>query len=163
MNYRDITVKLKGFIVMTKSEKPAKTTKAEAKKAASKNIAAKPAVTRKRAVKKPKFATADEMCLKLRKLINSDKAAVIKTNVAVDIEVWGLENDSNCHLYIEIKDGAVNVQPYEYNDCSLEAYISYDNMMKFLDGKLTIKDAIADGSLNANGNIPAAVMVASIF
>ncbi len=158
MNCRDVTVKLKGFFVMTKSEKPAKTTKAEAKKVSSKTT-----VTRKRAVKKPKFATADEMCAKLKKLINSEKATAVKTNVAVDIEVWGLENDSNCHLYIEIKDGAVNVQPYEYNDCSLEAYISYDNMMKFLDGKLTIKDAIADGSLNANGNIPAAVMVASIF
>lgn len=175
---------------MTKSEKTVEK-KTPAKKPAAKTTAAAPAVSavksakttktaakttaktaaktttkstaKKAAPKKPKFVTAEEMCAKLKKLINNEKVAAVKTNVAVDVEVWGCENDSKCHLYIEIKDGVLDVQPYDYNECSFEAYISYENMIKLLDGKFTIKDAVANGALNANGNIPAALAVASIF
>ncbi|MCH5203410.1 MAG: SCP2 sterol-binding domain-containing protein [Oscillospiraceae bacterium] len=166
---------------MTKSEKtvakktdtakaaPAKTaakstaTKKAAPAKTAAKASAKTAAVKKKAVKKPKFATADEMCAKLKKLIKNDKAKAVKTNVAVDIEVWGLENDTSCHMYIEIKDGVLDVQPYRYNSCSFEAYINYENMMKLLDGKLTLKEAVSTGALNANGNIPAAIAVASIF
>lgn len=145
----------------------AKATKPSGKKvakAAEKTTAAKKATTPvKRGGRKPKFVSADEMCAKLKKLINSEKATAVKTNVAVDVEVWGCENDSKCHLYIEIKDGVLDVQPYEYNGCSFEAYINYENMIKLLGGKLTIKDAVSSGALNANGNIPAALAIASIF
>lgn len=151
------TATAKAAVRSTSAKKttPAKTTKASAKTSA-KSVAAK-----KKAVKKPKFATADEMCAKLRKLIKNAKA--VKADVAVDIEVWGLENDTSCHLYIEVKNGKVDVQPYRYDNCSFEAYINYENMMKLLDGKLTLKDAVSAGALNANGNIPAAVAIASIF
>lgn len=166
-----VSGKTERIMIMVKSEKPA-AKKTAAKKPAAKTTAAKPAVkaaktakkpAAKKTVKKPVFVTADEMCVKLRTLINSEKAAAVKTNVAVDVEVWGCENESKCHLYIEIKDGVLDVQPYDYNECSFEAYISYENMIKLLDGKLTIKDAVANGALNANGNIPAALVVASIF
>lgn len=153
--------------VAKKTETAKSAAKPAAKSAAAKKTAAKaPAKTaavRKKADKKPKFATADEMCVKLRKLIKNDKTKAVKDNVAVDIEVWGLENDTSCHLYIEVKDGKAEVQPYRYDNCSFEAYINYENMMKILEGKLTVKDAIANGSLNANGNIPAAVAIYSVF
>ena len=165
---------------MTKSEKPAakkpvakttasaakptaKTTKTPCKKTACAKTATTTAAPAKKAPKKSKFITADEMCTKLKKLIKTEKAAAVKSNVSVDVEVWGCENDSKCHLYIEIKDGVLDVQPYDYNECSFEAYISYENMLKLLGGKLTIKDAVALGALNANGNIPAALAMASIF
>ena len=64
---------------------------------------------------------------------------------------------------IEIKDGALTISPFEYNAASFEAYISYENMLQFLNGKLTLANAIASGALNANGNIPAALALGSIF
>ena len=44
-----------------------------------------------------------------------------------------------------------------------ELYSKYENMLQFLNGKLTLANAIASGALNANGNIPAALALGSIF
>ena len=103
------------------------------------------------------------MCKKLEKLVNKEKASAVKTNVAVDVKVWGWADEIDRHFYIEIKDGVLSISPYEYNAASFEAYISYENILRFLNGKLTLNDAIATGALNANGNIPAALALGSIF
>lgn len=147
-----------------KAVKPA-AKKAAAKPAVKKTAAAKkaPAKAAKPAVKKPKVVGIDEMCKKLEKLVDAKKAAGVKANVAVDVKVWGWEDETDRHFYIEIKDGALSISPFEYNAASFEAYISYDNMLQFLNGKLTLANAIASGALNANGNIPAALALGSIF
>ncbi|MGN0670185.1 MAG: SCP2 sterol-binding domain-containing protein [Oscillospiraceae bacterium] len=132
-----------------------------AKKAPAK--AAKTTKTAKPAVKKAKVVGIDEMCKKLEKMVDKKKAAAVKTNVAVDVKVWGWEDETDRHFYIEIKDGALTISPFEYNAASFEAYISYENMLQFLNGKLTLANAIATGALNANGNIPAALALGSIF
>ena len=150
-----------------KAAKPA-AKKAAAKPAAKKTAAAKkaPAKAAKAAkpdVKKPKVVGIDEMCKKLEKLVDKKKAAAVKANVAVDVKVWGWADETDRHFYIEIKDGALTISPFEYNAASFEAYISYDNMLQFLNGKLTLANAIASGALNANGNIPAALALGNIF
>ncbi len=132
-----------------------------AKKAPAK--AAKTTKAAKPAVKKAKVVGIDEMCKKLEKIVDKKKAAAVKTNVAVDVKVWGWEDETDRHFYIEIKDGALTISPFEYNAASFEAYISYENMLQFLNGKLTLANAIASGALNANGNIPAALALGSIF
>ena len=142
--------------------------KTAAKKPAAKTAAAKKAspVSKKTAAKKPaakKVVSVEEMCKKLDKMIDKAKAAKINANVAVDVKVWGWEDEIDRHFYIEIKDGVVSVAPHEYIASSFEAYISYENILKLLNGKLTLKDAVATGALNANGNIPAALIIGSIF
>ena len=148
--------------------KPAAKKTAAAKPAAKKTAAAKKAPAKaakaaKPAVKKPKVVGIDEMCKKLEKLVDKKKAAAVKANVAVDVKVWGWADETDRHFYIEIKDGALTISPFEYNAASFEAYISYDNMLQFLNGKLTLANAIASGALNANGNIPAALALGNIF
>lgn len=146
-----------------KAAKPA-AKKTAAKPAAKKTAAKKaPAKAAKPAVKKPKVVGIEEMCKKLEKLVDAKKAAGVKANVAVDVKVWGWEDEIDRHFYIEIKDGALSISPFEYNAASFEAYISYDNMLQFLNGKLSLANAIASGALNANGNIPAALALGSIF
>ena len=132
-----------------------------AKKAPAKT--AKATKTAKPAVKKAKVVGIDEMCKKLEKMVDKKKASAVKTNVAVDVKVWGWDDETDRHFYIEIKDGALTISPFEYNAASFEAYISYENMLQFLNGKLTLANAIASGALNANGNIPAALALGSIF
>ena len=145
------------------AEKTVKAAKPAAKKAAAKKAPAKAAKAAKPAVKKPKVVGIDEMCKKLEKLVDKKKAAAVKANVAVDVKVWGWADETDRHFYIEIKDGALTISPFEYNAASFEAYISYDNMLQFLNGKLTLANAIASGALNANGNIPAALALGNIF
>lgn len=141
----------------TAAAKKADTAKKAPAKAAKTTKAAKPAV------KKPKVVGIDEMCKKLEKMVDKKKAAAVKANVAVDVKVWGWADETDRHFYIEIKDGALTISPFEYNAASFEAYISYDNMLQFLNGKLTLANAIASGALNANGNIPAALALGNIF
>lgn len=141
------------------AKKPATKT-AAAKKAAP---AAKKTAAKKPAAKKAKVVSVEEMCKMLEKMIDKTKAAKVNTNVAVDVKVWGWEDECDRHFYIEIKDGVLSVAPHEYIASSFEAYISYENIMKFLNGKLTLKNALATGALNANGNIPAALTIGSIF
>lgn len=154
------------------AEKPVKVqtgaaAKPAAKKAAvAKKAPAKSAKAEKPAAKigrKPKVVGVDEMCKKLEKLVNKQKASAVKMNVAVDVKVWGWADEIDRHFYIEIKDGILAILPYEYNAASFEAYISYENIIRFLNGKLTLNDAILTGALNANGNIPAALALGSIF
>ncbi len=137
--------------------------KSTAAKSTAKSAKKTVAAAKKPAVKKPKVVSVEEMCGKLEKLIDKSKASAVKTNVAVDVKVWGWDDNQDRHLYIEIKNGVLSVAPHEYNASSFEAYISYENILKFLNGKLTLKDAIAVGALNANGNIPAALIIGSIF
>lgn len=141
----------------TAAAKKADTAKKAPAKAAKTTKAAKPAV------KKPKVVGIDEMCKKLEKMVDKKKAAAVKANVAVDVKVWGWADETDRHFYIEIKDGNLTISPFEYNAASFEAYISYDNMLQFLNGKLTLANAIASGALNANGNIPAALALGNIF
>ena len=141
--------------------KPAAKKADTAKKAPAKT--AKATKTAKPAVKKPKVVGIDEMCKKLEKMVDKTKVSSVKTNVAVDVKVWGWADETDRHFYIEIKDGALTISPFEYNAASFEAYISYDNMLQFLNGKLTLANAIASGALNANGNIPAALALGNIF
>ena len=136
--------------------------KATASKKTTKSDSAKTAPA-KRTSRKPKIVEIAEICEKVDKLIDKKKAASIDKIVAADVEVWGWEDNACRHFYIEVKDGTVTVSPHEYCDCSFNAYISYENILKFINGKLSLKDAVSSGVLNANGNIPAAILVGSLF
>ena len=143
---------------------PAKTAaekKAPAAKKAAKAPAEKKAPTKRGP--KAKAVTIDTICAKLAKKIDAAKAAKLAGTIAVDVEVWGWEDGSNKHLYIEVKDGKADVQPYEYEACNFKAYISFTDAVAVVDGKLSMMDAFTSGKLNAIGIVGDAVKLASIF
>ena len=148
-----------------KAAKPAaKAAKSAAKKPAAKAAKAAPAAEpKKKGGRKPKPVMIGDICAKLYKKIDKTKAAKIKDLVAADVEVWGWEDGTNKHLFVEVLDGKVRVEPYDYIDCTLKAHICFADAMAFLDGKLTLADALASGKLNANGNVGAALRLAGIF
>lgn len=170
-----------------KAEAPAKETAAKAAaekkpaakraaKAPAKAAAEKKAPAAKRAAKapaekkapakrgpKPKPVTLDDIVAKLRKKISAAKAAKLTGTIAVDVEVWGWEDGSNKHLYIEVKDGKADVQPYEYEAYNFKAFISFADAMAVVDGKLSIMDALLSGKLNVIGVVGDAVKLGSIF
>lgn len=153
-----------------KADTAVKEVKAPAKKKASPKTAAKaakaPAVAkteRKKPGRKPKPVTIDDISAKLSKLVNKSKAAGVKGPVAVDVEVWGWDDGANRHLYIEVVDGKVTVAPYSYDDRNAEAYISFADANAVVNGKLSVKDAFAEGKLNASGDVRSALIIASLF
>lgn len=139
--------------------KPAakKTTKTAAKKPAAKKAPAK------KAVKKAKPITVENICKLVEKKIVKSKAAAVKTDVAVDIEVWGFEDGSNQKMYIEIKGGKASVMPHSYDAKDFRVSLSFANAMAFANGKLTLAKLLESKDFYAEGNIVSAVLLASVF
>lgn len=139
-----------------KAEKPA------AKKPAAKKAEAPAPATKKRAPRKPKTLTVEDVAAKVAKKI--DKAAakqiVPSGKAAVDIKLYG---PFEAHMYIEIKDGVVNVAPYDYIERDLEAAVPVDVALAIADGKTTVKEAVENGSLYVFGNVQFALMFAKLF
>ncbi len=147
-----------------KEAKPA--AKTAAKKPAAKK-ATKPAAktTAKTAAKKPaakkvKPITVDDVVAKVAKAVDKTKAKNIEGTVAVDIKLYGT---FEAHMYIEVKDGTVNVAPYDYVAKDFEAAVSVENAIAIAEGKLKILDAVSDGRLYLYGNATQMLKIASLF
>ncbi len=74
---------------------------------------------------------------------------------AFQINIEGKE--ANGIFYIEIKDGNVNVEPYEYYDRNAIFKMSAKNFIKLLDGKLDPIAAFTIGKIKVEGDINAAL------
>lgn len=140
-----------------KSSASAKTTKT-AKTVKSTNKTAM--TTAKKPGRKPKPVTIDTICSLIEKKAGKPK---FKDCVAVDIEVWGFEDGSNHKMYIELKDGNVSVMPHTYDEKDFRVSLSFANAMDFANGKLTLEKLLESKDFYAEGNIVAALKLASIF
>ena len=148
---------------------PAETPKAARKPAAkttAKN-AVKPAAKadsapKKRAGRKPKPITVNDVVAKVYKRINkaAAKQVAAEGRAAVDIKLYG---SFEAHMYIEVKDGKVSVEPYDYIERDLEAAVPVDVALAIADGKTTIKEAVENGSLYVFGNVQFALKFAKLF
>ncbi len=152
-----------------KTEKaPVKAAKSEAKtagKAAAKTsktaAVAKTEPTVKRGGRKPKALTVEDICTKLTKKASKAKAAKISDIIAVELKIYGWENNNENHkfIYIEVKDGKLTVAPYQYDDCTLKADIPLADITAFAEGKIPLMDA----KIYAAGNFGDALKLASLF
>lgn len=152
------TAKPAAAAVKTSAAKIGKT----AAKTAAKSTAKKPAAAKK-TTRKAKPVTIDTICGLIEKKIVKSKVASVKTDVAVDIEVWGFEDGSNQKMYIEIKGGKVSVMPHSYDAKDFRVSLSFANAMDFANGKLTLAKLLESKDFYAEGNIAAAISLASIF
>lgn len=160
----------------TAEKKPAAKTaaKSTAKKAtAAKKTTDKPSAVKetkstvkktapaKRTAKKSDVITIETICAKLEKRIG--KKTSVKEKIAVDIEVWGFEDGSNSKMYIEVNAGKITVSPHTYDEKDFRVSLSCANAVAFVEGKLTLKALIESKDFYAEGNVAAAVKLASIF
>ena len=72
-------------------------------------------------------------------------------------------SDLNQPFYVEIKDGKLSVEPYEYNDRQANLIISSDNYIKMINGKLNSVLAFTTGKLKIEGDIEKAKELKMIF
>ena len=148
---------------------PAETPKAARKPAAkaTAKYAVKPAAKadsapKKRAGRKPKPITVNDVVAKIYKRIDkaAGKQVAAEGRAAVDIKLYG---SFEAHMYIEVKDGKVSVEPYDYIERDLEAAVPVDVALAIADGKTTIKEAVENGSLYVFGNVQFALKFAKLF
>lgn len=60
-------------------------------------------------------------------------------------------------FYVEIKNGEIHIEPYEYYDRNAILIASADNLIKLINGKLDPVKAFTLGKLKVDGDIGAAL------
>ena len=92
--------------------------------------------------------TFDELVTKVRTKA-SEVDASNRDFLAVQINITG--NNPGV-FYVEVKDGRINVEPYEYIDRNCAITINMTNFNKLIDGKLDPVFAFTTGKLKVEGD-----------
>ena len=80
--------------------------------------------------------------------------------LAVQVNITG---DHSGVFYIEIKDGHISIEPYEYNDRNCAVTVSMSNFNKLLDGKADAVALFTVGKLKVDGDIGKALEFANLL
>ena len=71
--------------------------------------------------------------------------------------------DLNQAFYVEVKEGKLTIEPFEYNDRQANLMISSTNFIKMINGKLNSVLAFTTGKLKIDGDISKATEMANIL
>ena len=77
-------------------------------------------------------------------------ASSVKEHIAIQFNVTG---EAAGAFYLEIADGNIHIEPYEYYDRDVLVTVSEDDLIKIFEGKLDFVDAFNSGVLQAEGNL----------
>lgn len=95
--------------------------------------------------------TFEQVLQKLRtKMANADTSA-IQGKLAIQVDLTG--KNSAGTLYIEVKDGVLSIEPYEYIDKDALFTVSSDAFLKIVNGKMDPVGAYERGTLKIDGNL----------
>lgn len=86
-------------------------------------------------------------------------ATEVTGHLAVQFNVRG---EGEGAFYIEVSDGKVDVQPYEYYDRNAIVTVNSDTLIEMLDGKLGIDEAYNDNKVQIDGDLGAALLLKKI-
>lgn len=92
--------------------------------------------------------TVTQLIERMRTQFGSKDVSAIEGLLAIQIN---LTNPDGV-LYVEIKDGNLSIEPYEYIDRNAAITISMDNFVKLLDKKLDPVLAFTLGKLKVDGD-----------
>jgi len=71
--------------------------------------------------------------------------------------------DLNQAFYVEIKDGKLSIEPYEYNNKQANLIISSDKFIKLINNKLNPVLAFTTGQLKVQGDTGKALELANLL
>ena len=82
--------------------------------------------------------TYEEIIRKLRKYVLRYDATEIEGHLAIQFNIYG---EGEGALYIEVSDGRIDIQPYEYYDRDALIYIDAKTLLEVASGTLSMKAA----------------------
>lgn len=94
--------------------------------------------------------TYEEIVEKVRTRLKDVKEDKLNGFLAIQVNITG---EGEGAFYVEVKDGKLNVEPYEYNDRQAKVIMSSANFLKLLDGKLDPVAAFTLGKLKIEGSV----------
>ena len=103
--------------------------------------------------------TYEELVKAAKDAYCSKDASNIKEHVAIQFNVTG---EAAGIFYLEIKDGQVYVEPYEYYDRDAIVTTDAENLVKMAEGTLGMEAAYFSGKIKAEGNLGKALLLKSL-
>ena len=94
--------------------------------------------------------TYQELVEKIRKIYSKKDAAAVNEHLAIQFNIFG---EGEGAYYVELADGGINVEPYEYFDRDILISTTYDIAIKIAEGKLDIQEEAYAGRLFAEGKL----------
>lgn len=95
--------------------------------------------------------TYEQIVAKVRDKFDGCDTSSIEGTQAIQINLAG--KNAEGVFYIEVKDGKVNVEPYDYHDNWATVTVAPTNLMKLLDGKMNPVTAYTTGKVSVTGDV----------
>lgn len=94
--------------------------------------------------------TYEEAVKEAQKIAAKGDASGIKDHLAVQYNITG---EGEGAFYMEVKDGRIDVQPYDYNDRDILVTADAQTILDMMSGKLDIVNAYLTHKISAEGNL----------
>ena len=94
--------------------------------------------------------TYEKIVEKVKKALSKVDASGVKGHLAVQVDVYG---EGEGAFYIEVKEGKVDVQPYEYFDHDLRIRCTAGEIISIVEGKKKIIEEVAAQNIEALRNV----------
>ena len=103
--------------------------------------------------------TYEELVKKLKTAYAKADASAIEEHVAVQFNVTG---EGEGALYLEVSDGKIDIQPYEYYDRDAIVVTGANTLVDIAAGKVDVVEAYNTGVIEVEGNVGKAALLAKI-
>lgn len=97
--------------------------------------------------------TYEELVAYVGKNLKKTAAKKIENHIAVEFDIYG---EAEGAFYVEVKEGAITVEPYEYYDRDAKVFVTADDLVKIIKNEKTAEESYAEGILMVEGNVDAA-------
>ena len=87
---------------------------------------------------------------KIRAAMEKSNPAEIEGHLAIQVNLN--DEDAQGIMYIEVKEGELFVEPYDYRDRDAILTASYKDVVRVMSGRLGYDKAIANGVFTVEGN-----------
>ncbi len=104
--------------------------------------------------------TYEKIVENLQKKFAKADVKEIKAHVAVQVDITG---EGEGAFYVEISDGKLAIEPYEYYEHDAKLIVSADNLTAVVDGKLDASVAYNEGLLQVEGNLESAAVLKALI
>jgi putative sterol carrier protein len=103
--------------------------------------------------------TYQDIVKKVQTAYNGADASKVAEHVALQ---FNIEGEGEGAFYLEVSEGKVNVEPYEYFDRDLLVTASADTIIGLAEGTVDAVKAYQDGQIKAEGNLEKAIVLNNI-
>lgn len=104
--------------------------------------------------------TFEELMERVQEIYQNAQASAIKEHAAIQFNIYGKAEGK---FYIEIKDGEIDIQPYEYYDRDVIIQTTADTLFDIMEGRTDIGQVYAMKTANFMGNLHKAALLREII